>query len=216
MSGWSQRELVRRIQAGSREASERFVRGHYAAVYRFLVHATADVALAEDLAQETFAAAWRRIGSFEGKASLATWLHRIAYRKLVNAWRGRRRRDASVARLALPRDNETDASPLEWLLGDEQGRQVYEAVQSLEEGARVLIALHYFQGLSFREMAEVLEEPVGTVKWKTSRALARLKASLTGTIDYDSASEKPVEGPDARIAGSEAAGPAAAANSGEA
>lgn len=216
MADWSQQELVRQIQAGSREASERFVRGHYAGVHRFLVHATADAALAEDLTQETFAAAWRRIGSFEGKASLATWLHRIAYRKLVNVWRGRRRRDARVARLSLPRDDQADASPLEWLLGDEQGRQVYEAVQSLEEGARVLIALHYFQALSFREMADVLEEPVGTVKWKTSRALAQLKASLTRTIDDDSASEKPVEGPDARIAGSKAAGPAPAANPGDA
>jgi RNA polymerase sigma-70 factor (ECF subfamily) len=213
VSDWSQQELLRQIRAGRREACEQFVRDHYAGVYRFLVHATRDAALAEDLTQETFAAAWRTIGRFEGKASLATWLHRIAYRKLLNAWRSRRRRDAGVARLALVREGEAYTSPLEWLMGDEQGRQLYEAVQSLAEGARLLIALHYFQELSFDEMADVLDEPVGTVKWKTSRALAQLKHLLAATIDHESAWEKPVERPDARIAGSEAAGPATAANS---
>jgi len=211
VSDWSQQELLRQIRAGRREACEQFVCAHYAGVYRFLVHATRDAALAEDLTQETFAAAWRTIGSFEGRASLATWLHRIAYRKLLNAWRTRRRRDAGVARLALLRGGEAHPSPLEWLLDDEHARELYEAVQSLEEGARLLIALHYLQELSFRDMAQVLDEPVGTVKWRTSRALAQLKESLTATIDHESASGKSVEGPDAGIAGSEAAGPAAAA-----
>ena len=54
-------------------------------VYRFLVHLTRDEPRAEDLTQETFAAAWRGIGSFAGRSGLGTWLHRIAYGKFIDA-----------------------------------------------------------------------------------------------------------------------------------
>jgi DNA-directed RNA polymerase specialized sigma24 family protein len=64
---------------GRREACAGLVRVHYQAVYRLLVHLTRDAHQAEDLTQETFAAAWEKIGRFQGNASLATWLHRIAY-----------------------------------------------------------------------------------------------------------------------------------------
>lgn len=205
MPNWSQQELLRQIRAGRREACEQFVRGHYAGVYRFLVHATRDASLAEDLTQETFAAAWRTIDGFEGKASLATWLHRIAYTKLLNAWRSRRRRSAGVARLAVLRDGEAYPSPSEGLVDDERSRRLYQAVQSLAEGPRLLIALHYFQELSFRDMADVLDEPVGTVKWRTSRALAQLKELLTATIDHERPPRESMEERDARSAGDGAA-----------
>ena len=77
------------MRAGHPEACAERVRGHYQAVYRLLVHLTRDVHQAEDLTQETFAAAWERIATFEGRATLATWLHRIAYTKFIDARRGR-------------------------------------------------------------------------------------------------------------------------------
>lgn len=75
------------IRAGDRDACEELVRQYYEGVYRFLFHQTPDPHLAADLTQETFAAAWQGIETFNGNASFSTWLHQIAYRKLVDGVR---------------------------------------------------------------------------------------------------------------------------------
>ena len=77
--------LVNDLRAGRRDACAELVRAHYQAVYRFLVHLTRDVHRAEDLTQETFAAAWEKRATFEGRSTPATWLHRIAYTKFIDA-----------------------------------------------------------------------------------------------------------------------------------
>src|SRR5436305_14025797 len=82
---------VRNLRAGRPEACAELVRAHYPAVYRFLVHLTRDVHQAEDLTQEAFAAAWEKIATFQGRAALATWLHRIAYTKFIDARRAAQR-----------------------------------------------------------------------------------------------------------------------------
>src|ERR1700688_1553281 len=83
--------LLSQVRAGRPEACTELGRRHYQAVYRFLVRLTRNVHRAEDLTQETFAAAWEKIGTFESRATLATWLHRIAYTKFIDAQRAERR-----------------------------------------------------------------------------------------------------------------------------
>src|SRR2546429_9654161 len=80
------RRLIEGLRARDSKACAQLVRDHYAAIYRLLAHLTRDVHAAEDLCQETFAAGWRKIGSFAGESSIATWLHRIAYRRFLG-WR---------------------------------------------------------------------------------------------------------------------------------
>jgi RNA polymerase sigma-70 factor (ECF subfamily) len=152
------------------------VRGHYQAVYRLLLHLTRDAHRAEDLTQETFAKAWRVIGSFQGKASLGTWLHRIAYTKFLDAQRTRQRDDATRERLVRPHAGSVD--PFEAAAADDESRRLHQALAALEPSERVVLVLHYLQDLSYAEMADVLEEPVGTVKWRTHAALGRLRALL--------------------------------------
>ena len=83
--------LLRHLRAGRPEACAELVHAHYKIVYRFLVHLTRDIHRAEDLTQDTFAAAWAKIGTFQGRATVATWLHRIAYTKFIDAQRAERR-----------------------------------------------------------------------------------------------------------------------------
>jgi RNA polymerase sigma-70 factor (ECF subfamily) len=154
-------------------------------VYRFLAYLTLDAGLAEELTQETFAAAWAGVDSYKGRASLGTWLHRIAYRKFIDAKRGLERdrhlkdRLKEYAREALDGDV---SDPFRRLAADEDRRLVYEAMLRLESSEYLVVLLHYIEGLSFREIAGVLDEPVGTVKWRTSRALKRLRQYLTGGV----------------------------------
>jgi RNA polymerase sigma factor (sigma-70 family) len=175
--------LLEAVRAGSREAAEAVVHRHHAGVYRFLLHLTRDVDRAEDLTPETFASAWRRIGGFAGRSGLGTWLHRIAFGKFVDARRGRLRAEAAINRLALSRPGAINDDPSEAIRADERSQRLYDTVHALDEAERVVVVLHYFQGLSFREVAEVVRRPVGTVKWRTSRALARLREQLGEDFD---------------------------------
>ncbi len=77
-----------------------------------------------------------------------------------------------------------EASPLEAVLASEWKTRVDEALAALRDDAdRVVLVLHYYQGLTLSEVAMVVGEPVGTVKWRTSRALGRLRQILGGTCD---------------------------------
>ena len=178
-----ERRLLKAIRAGSQEACAELVRTHYSAIYRFLLHLNGNVSRAEELTQETFAAAWVSIGGFRGRASLGTWLHKIAYGKFVDL--KRRVKSQRAATEHLQNNARTGVSvrgPMDEAIAKERWGRIYAAVEELEEADREVIVLHYFQGLSFREMAEVLDEPMGTVKWRTSRALGRLKISLDGRV----------------------------------
>ncbi len=186
MNRWSEKLLVRRILAGDREACTQLIRLHHQAIYRLLVHLCRDAHVAEDLTQETFAAAWAGLSTFGGTASLATWLHRIAYRKFVDA----RRRKPPLKAVQLEQVTERVASttpdPLDGVLANEQSRRLYQALARLAPAERDVAVLHYLQDLSYSQMAQVLDEPPGTVKWRTSQALAKLKTLLEGRLEDES------------------------------
>jgi RNA polymerase sigma-70 factor (ECF subfamily) len=174
--------LLNDLRAGRSEACGEVIRGHYQAVYRFLVHMTRDAHEAEDLTQETFAAAWQRIGGFEGRATFATWLHRIAYTKFIDAQRAARRN--ARLRERLPRMQTLSDDPSDSVAADDESRRLYQALRGLEDQERTLLVLHYLQGLSYREMSSVLDEPTGTLKWRISVALNRLRSLLTDEVPH--------------------------------
>ena len=159
------------------------------AIYRFLLHLARDAAEAEDLTQETFAAAWRKAGAFEGRSALGTWLHRIAYGKFVDARRAGRRSAALTERLRR-RGSAASPCPVEEAARDDEARRLYAALERVDPADRVLLVLHYFQGLSYREMAEVTGEPTGTVKWRTSAALDRMRTLLTAEETHGAKSRR--------------------------
>lgn len=173
------KETLDRIRAGDRDACERLVRGHYERVYRFLLHETLDPHLSADLTQEAFAAAWQGIGDFNGKASFNTWLHQIAYRKLVDGVRKSERHKQAQQRLRREWVERPESSALQKIVRDEETKQLYEALQDLDGKNRDVLVLRYLQGMTVAETAEVMGEPMGTTKWRCSQALSRLKILLS-------------------------------------
>ena len=170
------RHLSKSLLAGRSQASAELIRAHYQAVYRFLLHLTRDITRAEDLTQETFVAAWEGIASFQGRSTLATWLHRIAYTKFIDSQRSERRGATLYEGVGNTASSPVD--PLETAMAVDEARRLYGALDELDTADRTLLVLHYLQGLSYREMAAVLDEPTGTVKWRTAEALNRLRALL--------------------------------------
>lgn len=179
----AKRQELSDIREGRPEVCEKIVCQHHESIYRFMVYLTDGASLAEDLTQETFASAWANISQYNGRASLKTWLHRIAYRKFIDSKRSLQRHTVVMARLKQDSGGSVDTvNPLHRLMSDEHSCLLYEAMHKLRTSEYMVIVLHYIQGLSYREMAQVLNESVGTIKWRTSRALKKLKTFLTGRI----------------------------------
>ena len=174
----SDRQLVDRILAGHEEAVAELVDAHHGAIYRFLCRMCRNAHWAEDLTQETFAAAWSRLDSFNGTASLATWLHRIAYCKFIDAHRRRQRSAPIDPGMSIDSLSGAGPGPEEATLACEESERIHAALARVDATDREVIVLHYFQGFSFREMAAVLNIQIGLAKWRTSQALTKLRKLL--------------------------------------
>jgi RNA polymerase sigma-70 factor (ECF subfamily) len=175
-----EQRLLRDLRAGRPEACAELIRTHYRAVYRLLAHLTRDVQLAEDLTQETFTAAWEKLATFQGRSTLATWLHRIAYTKFIDARRAGKRAAGILEQRPNPQVEPTD--PGAAVMADDEAQQLYRALDCLDTPARTLLVLHYLQGMSYSEIAAVLDEPTGTLKWRTREAVNRLRALLSDEV----------------------------------
>ena len=182
MRGKSERGILKALHEGRREAYEGVIETHYASIYRLLLFLTRDASLAEDMTQEVFASAWAAIQGFRGEASIKTWLRRIAYNLFIDGQR-RRKRDEVFADKLGPRDATETADPLSRIMTDEDLGRMYAAMGDVENEERAVLLLHYLDGLSYREMAAVLHQSSGTLKWITHRALEKLRTRVIGKAE---------------------------------
>ena len=183
MTRRAERKNIKKLRQGHRDAAEALICQHYRSIYRLLAYLTRDAGFAEDLTQETFAAAWAGIGSYKARASFKTWLHRIAYHKFIDARRQARRNAALMEKLKNEKTNAHEPQdPLHRLTTDEHWNILHETMAKLPSSDYTIIVLHYVQGLSLRQVADVIDQPVGTVKWKVSKALKKLKDYLTDRV----------------------------------
>ena len=179
----SERLRLKNVVKGQREACEVIICEHYKSIYRFIVYLSGDASLSEDLTQETFISAWANIGQFEGRASFKSWLHKIAYNKFLDSERNSKNHSNLAVGLKEDiSDEQKSFDPLHRITKDEHSRILFEAVHKLEPAEYVVIVLHYMQDFSYREMSNILKEPVGTVKWRNNKALKKLREILTNGI----------------------------------
>jgi RNA polymerase sigma-70 factor (ECF subfamily) len=167
--------LVARFMSGDRAACEEVVRRDYAAVYRFLLHLTSDAELAADLTQETFRTAWEKLAQFHGRSTVKSWLHRIAYNKFVDAHRKACREQFARESMQWEAAERHELPAWRAAHARESALRLQELVQQLADDQRAVVALHYFEGFSLQETATIVEQPVGTVKWRISAALRALR-----------------------------------------
>jgi RNA polymerase sigma-70 factor (ECF subfamily) len=163
--------LVAAAQGGSTEAFSRLVERHQQPVRAFLRRACGDWAQADDLAQETFLAAWSRIGRLKAGASVRAWLCGIGYNKHLTAVRSAGRERARGAAYEADRDETIDAAAEEKLA-------LERAMADLPAEQRACVALCLAADFSHAEAAEALDMPLGTVKSHVSRGRARLLQAL--------------------------------------
>ena len=180
--GKAEWRILKALREGRREAYEDIIDAHYASIYRLLLFLTRNASVAEDMTQEVFASAWAAIEGFRGDASVRTWLRRIAYNLFLDAQR-RRRRDAALTGTMGEDGAGVAADPLSRIMADEHLGRMDHAMDSLEDQERAILLLHYLDGLSYREMARVLQQPAGTLKWMMHDALEKLRAQVIGKAE---------------------------------
>jgi len=179
---FSERSQIKGMLAGDRLACEEVISRNYESVYRFIVCLCGDRSLAEDLTQETFVSAWAEIERFRGNSSITTWLHRIAYNKFIDSKRRLNVQQKAKATLSGGDCSEGDCGPDKKLARDEEIGLLREAIGSLESGDRTVVVLRYIEGFRYGQVAEILQKPVGTIKWQSSEALKKLRIILSGRI----------------------------------
>ena len=182
------RTWIRLMLSGDKAAGEQFVSAYYARIERLLRCLTGSSDVARDLTQQTFVKAWQALPGFKFEASLATWLHRIAYHEYAHWLRDRRDHAPLEAAQNLP------GQPM---INDWGIVLLPDALAQLSDDLRDAFLLYYAQELSVSEVASVLNVPRGTVKSRLFAARQKLRGLLQQAM-FDS-------GPDAgakRVTGS--------------
>lgn len=170
-------ELVARVQRGDKRAYDLLVRKYQSKIVSLISRYVRDSADVYDVTQETFIKAYRALANFRGDSAFYTWLYRIAINTSKNYLTAQSRRppdsdidvqDAEqfVGAVDL-KENET---PENLLLRDEIKKVVFETIDSLPDELRTAITLRELEGLSYEEIATVMECPVGTVRSRIFRA----------------------------------------------
>lgn len=162
--------LLKRAQQGDSLAIERLIELYQDAIYSMAVSFTRDPHQAEDLAQDAWIKILRGLPKFRHDSKFSTWLYRITMNTFLNATRAVKREQEVVGSLA------GDAEPAGPRL--DSALDVHEAVRGLPEEFRSVVLLRYVADLSYKEIASVLELPLGTVQSRLKRALDKLEASL--------------------------------------
>ena len=176
---FEERATIVAAQHGDRDAFKALYERYRDRVYNFIFYSMGDELRAEDVLQIVFVKIYRGLPGFRFEASLATWIYRIALNECLNQQRGRGVQHIPFEAL-LGSDEELDSSAAADLQHAEAERReiVHRAVMELSPKLRAVVALKYLDGLSYEQIASVLECSPGTVASRLNRALSELEARL--------------------------------------
>jgi RNA polymerase sigma-70 factor (ECF subfamily) len=178
------REAVRRVQAGDREAFEPLVEKYKRKVFRLAYQVVRDQEEALDIAQEAFVKAYRALPAFKGDSAFYTWLFRITMNVALDRKRQRATRARSFGAEDVPPEEwertatSSDPDPEDVASGAERRERIRKGLDSLSEHHRTIIILSDIEGLQYREIADVLGIPMGTVMSRLHHARKRLREIL--------------------------------------
>jgi len=183
-------QLVQRVQKGDKSAFDLLVLKYQHRVLKLVGRFVSDAAEAEDVAQEAFIKAYRALPAFRGDSAFYTWLYRIAINTAKNALVSNRRRPVDFdLDMQDPDQYERHArlkeadTPEGVLLTEEIREVVEQALEQLPEDLRTAIVLRELEGLSYEEIAEAMDCPVGTVRSRIFRAREAIDKKLKPLLD---------------------------------
>jgi RNA polymerase sigma-70 factor (ECF subfamily) len=191
LTTYSDEDLMARFVRGQTEAFGVLLRRYERELYGYLRRYLGDSDLAEDVFQNTFLQLYLKSGQYELGRPVRPWLYTIATHQAIDALRRTGRHQAlslnqnqqelpdGEIRSLLELLENRGPGPVEQVLGEESRQRVRATVDQLPDFMRQVVILAYYQGLKYREIAEILDIPVGTVKSRLHAALVKLQEAWT-------------------------------------
>jgi RNA polymerase sigma-70 factor (ECF subfamily) len=172
--------IIRAVLEGDTESFRLLVQRYQKPVIRMIANLINDRHICEDIAQEVFLAAYKKLPSFDPtRSSFSTWLFTIARNKSINAIKKRK-----ILSVSNPPENPDFSEPGDSLIRDELFFKLDQALKSLSPGHRRALVLAEFENLPYEQIAQIEGVRVGTIKSRINRAKHRLRSALDG-IDGD-------------------------------
>lgn len=172
------KNLCRSAKKADKAAACELLKIHYADIFSYLRRLCGSNQDAEDLTQETFAKVWSSLGSFGGRSKFSTWLYRIAHNTYID-WQRRNNSVQSQADQWWQECIDNNPGPFANTAERQMAERLYKAVDQLDEDKKHIVHLHYYQGLSLRETANVLDIATSTVKYRLREVLRTLRSKIS-------------------------------------
>lgn len=184
MNQISDQSLIDSCLAGRRDAFGQLVERYQNRLFHSLLHLLGSTEDAQDAAQDAFVQAFEKLGSFRGQSQFYSWLFRIAFNTAVSNKRKTRRMTVSLearkeASGAEPTDGNPSTEPSYALDVSDRQRLIQQALAELSDEFRTALVLKEMDGMSYEEIAGVVEVPVGTVRSRIHRARLELRDKLS-------------------------------------
>ena len=183
-------ELVKRVQNGDKTAFDLLVQKYQHKVVNLVSRFVSDQAECQDIAQDAFIKAYRAIGNFRGDSQFYTWLYRIAANTAKNYLASRARKSPTYSVDVDDAEHYEGESglkeysnPENLLLTDEIKETIFRAIEELPDDLKSAITLREIEGLSYEEIAEVMDCPIGTVRSRIFRARDAIDKELRPLLE---------------------------------
>ena len=186
MTDLKERDLIRRAKQGDMLAFEELILKHEKIVYNLALRMMNHGEDAKDISQEVFLKAYRSLSNFDERSAFSTWLYRITHNTCIDEMRKRKGKQSFSLEEELEHEEgsmqrqiaDEGYTPEESLLRAEQRNEILQALDNLSEEHKAAIVLRDVKGLSYEEIAEILEVTLGTVKSRISRGRNQLKNEI--------------------------------------
>lgn len=169
-------ELIQDVKSGLTNAFQELVERHQKFLMKVVVRMTRDLDAAEDVVQESFIKAFRRLHLFEGRSSFRSWLYQIALNTTRNRFRKTSRESIGTEHFDIAIESESESQ----MIAVDVRAVIQKEVDKLPERQRMALSLRIFEDLSFKEIADLMQCPYDTAKANYRHALLKLKERLEG------------------------------------
>ena len=185
--------IIHRILEGETSLYEYFLDKYSQQVFVLIVRIVENQEDAEELTQDTFLKAFEHLSSFKAESSFSTWIYRITANTCIDEMRKRKGRQSFSLEEELESEEgsmqrqvaDAGETPEESMLREEQKSEILQALESLSPEHKVAVILRDIKGLSYEEIAEILELTLGTVKSRISRGRNQLKQEILKLREQD-------------------------------
>jgi len=183
-----EKQLIEKSKQGNTRAFEQLIKKHESKIYNLLLGMSGNKASAEDLFQETFLRAWRKIKTFKGNSDFSTWLYRIAFNNVLMKRRNKKKiHTISIDAPVVIYDKETNRdfaddwskSPVATSENEELKNRISKAIKSLPEKYKKVLILRDIEGMRNEEVKKILNISLASVKSRLHRARLYLRNNLS-------------------------------------